>query len=96
VTYPANYFSSGGGTLANGSGSLPKDRAGGANTSPFTADLKIKSETCMMREFMAFVVTRLQMVHDLCDEHERPLEGGHKDLLAACLRLWWRHANGYL
>mmetsp|Transcript_110002 Transcript_110002/g.320193 ORF Transcript_110002/g.320193 Transcript_110002/m.320193 type:complete len:226 (-) Transcript_110002:775-1452(-) len=50
----------------------------------------------MMRDFMAFVVTRLQIVRDLCNDHTAPLEGEHKMILNGCLHTWWKHANNYL
>ena len=91
IVYPANYF------RGNGSGSLTSSSlARTENSSLLSWALKSKSEMGVMREFMAFVVTRLQMVRDLCEAHERPLVTEHKDLLAACLRLWWRYANLYL
>ena len=91
IVYPANYF------RGNGSGSLTSSSSARTeNLSLLSWALKSKSEMGVMREFMAFVVTRLQMVRDLCEAHERPLVTEHKDLLAACLRLWWRHANRYL
>uniref|UniRef100_A0A7S2ANS2 WW domain-containing protein n=2 Tax=Octactis speculum TaxID=3111310 RepID=A0A7S2ANS2_9STRA len=56
----------------------------------------VGSEIFLMREFMAFVVTRLQAVRDLYMDHSFPLELEHKKLLNGCLRLWWKHATRYL
>jgi len=68
-----------------------------ANLSQLDPKARAKSEMCMMREFMAFVVTRLQMVHDLCETNAKsPLVPDHQKLLAGCLKLWWDHANRYL
>ena len=50
----------------------------------------------MMRDFMAFVVTRLQTVRDMCNDHDSPLEDEHKMLLNGCLQTWWKHGRNYL
>jgi len=68
-----------------------------AQLSSLDPKARAKSEMCMMREFMGFVVTRLQMVHDLCETNKLiPLMPDHQKLLASCLKLWWDHANQYL
>jgi hypothetical protein len=56
---------------------------------------KAKSELCMVREFMAFVVTRLQLIVDQAETFEVPLEPEQRAILAGCLRRWWDHANRY-
>lgn len=55
-----------------------------------------EDDACMMREFMAFVVTRLQYVRDMVAEHSFPMEAEHKKLLNECLRLWWKLASRYM
>lgn len=55
-----------------------------------------EDEMCAMREFMAFVVTRLQHVRDLCAEHSFPMEAEHNHLLNECLRLWWKLASRFM
>mmetsp|Transcript_29335 Transcript_29335/g.65678 ORF Transcript_29335/g.65678 Transcript_29335/m.65678 type:complete len:502 (-) Transcript_29335:115-1620(-) len=51
-----------------------------------------KGETYSMREFMAFVVNRLEMLSDQCDGK---LGASHETLLRSCLRLWWNHASRF-
>mmetsp|Transcript_22779 Transcript_22779/g.45169 ORF Transcript_22779/g.45169 Transcript_22779/m.45169 type:complete len:260 (+) Transcript_22779:388-1167(+) len=63
-----------------------------ASVKPCAKD-RYQSEMTMVREAMAFVVTRLQMLHDHCESHKDPLSVEHQALLSACLRLWWSHAS---
>mmetsp|Transcript_12896 Transcript_12896/g.15404 ORF Transcript_12896/g.15404 Transcript_12896/m.15404 type:complete len:434 (-) Transcript_12896:197-1498(-) len=52
-----------------------------------------KNEACEMREFLGFMVTRLQMVHDTT---YLQLDREQQKILDKSLRLWWNHASRYI
>lgn len=49
-----------------------------------------KTDMCIMREFLSFIVTRLQNVLTNLINNE------HEEMLADCLRLWWTQACRYV
>mmetsp|Transcript_723 Transcript_723/g.2318 ORF Transcript_723/g.2318 Transcript_723/m.2318 type:complete len:449 (-) Transcript_723:274-1620(-) len=75
------------------SGSMYSEQHGWA-FSPLSCGAE--NDMCMMREFMPFIVTRLQAVKDHCDRSEKPLDAEHQLLLTGCLKTWWGHASRFL
>lgn len=49
------------------------------------------SEMCFMREFLSFIVIKLQSVLNTLKEDDQ-----HEELLSDCLRLWWNQASRYV